>query len=169
MFLILQGLPKKIQHSKVDVGITSLQCPWYLLSLSYKDTKIQFWTLVLQTCSARENTYSARENAHDTMQRHKHSIVDVGVANLPCPWNLQSLPYKDTKKSRVGVGKTYSVLKSAKSFYHSKIQEFKGGRWRYKLTVCLKLARSILQRYINSRVDVVVTSLQCPWNLQDLQ
>ena len=45
----------------------------------------------------------------------------------------------------------------------TKIQEIKGGRWRYKLTVSLKFVRSTIQRYANSIVDVGVgvTSLRC--------
>ena len=39
------------------------------------------------------------------------------------------------------------------------MQKFKGGRWRYKLTVSLKFAKSTIQRYKNSRVDVGVTTL----------
>ena len=38
--------------------------------------------------------------------------------------------------------------------YHTKIQSFKGGRWRYKLKQCLKFAKSTIQRTRNSRVDV---------------
>ena len=83
--------------------------------------------------------------AKSTMQRNKHSRVDVGVTNLQCPLILQSLAYNDTI--------------------------FKGRRWRYKLTVSLKFVKSTIQRYKtlhNSRVEVGVTNLQCPWNLQSL-
>ena len=47
----------------------------------------------------------------------------------------------------------YSVLEICKC-YHTKIPKFKGGRWRYKLTVSMKLAKSAIQRYKISRVDI---------------
>ena len=62
--------------------------------------------------------------------------MDVGVTNLQCvPENCDVYPIK--------------------------IQKFKGGRWRYKLTVSVKSAKSTIQRYTDSRVDVGVTNLQC--------
>ena len=47
----------------------------------------------------------------------------------------------------------YSVLEICKC-YHTKIPKFKGGRWRYKLTVSMQFAKSAIQRYKISRVDI---------------
>ena len=77
---------------------------------------------------------------------------------------MQSLPY-NTKKVDVGVTNLLCVVDICE-VYHTKIQSFKGGRWRYKLEQCLKFAKSTIQRTRNSRVDVGVTNLQCPGNLQ---
>ena len=67
------------------------------------------------------------------------------------------------QKSKVDVGaeRTYTVLEICK-VYHAKIHKIKGGRWRYKLTVSFKLAKSTIQRYKKkTRVDVADTNLRC--------
>ena len=76
--------------------------------------------------------------AKSTKKRYKNSRVDVGVTNLQCP------------------------LTFAKSI-HTKIHKLKGGRWRYKLTVSVKFAKSTIQRYKHSRVDVGAAILR--WTL----
>ena len=45
---------QRYKGSRVDVGFTNLQCPSNLQRLPYKDTKIQWWTLALQTYSVIE-------------------------------------------------------------------------------------------------------------------
>ena len=99
--------------------------------------------------------------AKSTIQRYKSSRVDVGVTNLQCPGSLQRPPYKDTHIQRWNLAvQTCSALVICKA-YHTQMHKFKGGRWRCKLTVCLKFATSTIQRYRNARVDIGVTNLQC--------
>ena len=44
-------------------------------------------------------------------------------------------------------------------FYNTKIQKCKGGRWRYKLVVSVKITKSKIQRYKSLGVVVVATDL----------
>ena len=115
---------------------------------TYEVTKIQGWTLAL----------------------HPYSVLQ----------KLQILPYTNTK---IQGGRWRCKPTASMIFAQSTIQRYnnsrlkslpkntkkhKGGHWRYKLTVSLKFATSTVQRYNNSKVDVGVTNLQCPWNLQSL-
>ena len=111
---------------------------------------------------------------------------------LTCAWNLQSLSYEDTKNQGWTLALQTYTVREIGNVYHTTIPKlkggcwrsnlqciwnlqnqykhtkFKGGHWRYKLTVFLKFANATIQRYLNSRVDVDVTNLQCPWNLPSL-
>ena len=79
--------------------------------------------------------------ATSTIHGYTHSRVDVGDTNSQCPWSLQRLPYKDT--------------------------EIQGWTLALQNLQCnLKFARSTIQRYTDSWVDVSVTNLQCPWKLK---
>ena len=63
------------------------------------------------------------------------------------------------KISRVDVGiQTYSVRESY-TVYKTKMQNVKGGRWRYKRIVSVKYTQSTIQGCKISRVDVGVTNL----------
>ena len=138
--------------------------------------------------------------AKATIQRYQNSMVDFGVTNLQCHWNLKSRPYKDTDIEGWTLAlKKYSVLNFARSTkqryniqrwtlalqaysvrdiclaYHTRIQKFNSGRWFSKLavpgkilTVPVKNASDTMQRHKHSIVDVGVTNLPCPWNLQSL-
>ena len=138
--------------------------------------------------------------AKPTVQRNTNGKVDAGLTNLHCPWNLQRLPYKDTKfkggrwrykliqfpwyllslpckdtMSQVSTStiqtykqskldkklRAYMVLEICK-VYHTKIRKFKGGGWRWNLSVAVKFAKPTIQQYQNSKVDVDHTSLQWP-------
>ena len=173
---------QRYKNARVNIGVTNLQCPCSLQRLPYKDTKFktELWryklTVCLEICK------------NSTVQRYKNSRVDVGFTNLGCHgvnWNLQSLPYKDTKIQWQTLAlQTYSVIETCK-VYRTKLQK-KGWtlalltynaqsilqRYQhsrvYNFTVSLTIAKSTIQNYINSRVDVGVTNLQCPWNLQSL-
>ena len=58
----------------------------------------------------------------------------------------RSIPYKDSNIQGVTLDlQTYSVIQTCK-VYHTKIHKFKGGRWRYKLTVWLKFAQPTIHR-----------------------
>ena len=112
---------QRYRHSRVNVGITNLQCPWYLLSLPCKDTII--------------------EGSKSNKNIQQISRVDIGVTNLQCPWNLQRLPYKDTTIQRWTLAlQTYSVLEICK-VYHTKIQKLQGGCWRYKRAVSKNICK----------------------------
>ena len=55
---------------------------------------------------------------------------------------------------------TFRGLKVYKfKFYNTKIQKCKGGRWRYKLVVSVKITKSKIQRYKSLGVVVVATDL----------
>ena len=85
-------------------------------SVPYKDTKFMGGRDVAL------KTYSVLEIfAKSTIQRYINSRVDVGVTNLQCPRNLQSLPYKNTKnKGWTLVLQTYNVLPNCK-VYHTEV------------------------------------------------
>ena len=131
---------QKYQHSKVDVGITSLQCKLNWLSLPYKES-------ISSTVDVCVANLQCPWNLQSLPLKDTQSKVDVGATNLQCPWNLQGLTYKDTKIQGWTLAlQTYSVFETCKVYY-AKIQTFKGGRWRYKLTPSLKSAKSAIQRY----------------------
>ena len=103
-----------------------------------------------------------------TIQRYKYLRVDIGVTNLQFLCNLQKATvqrYKNFKGGRWRYKLTVS-FKIEKSL--TKIQRFKGGRWQYKLKVCLNIATSTIQKYKNWRVYVGDANLQCVWILQSL-
>ena len=124
-------LAKKQQFK--GAGVTNLQRPGSLQSLPYKDTKLQAWTLALQTYNhtkiqqskgrrwrhhARNTrvhgwtlvlqTYSVIEISNSIVQRYKISRVDIGVTNL----------------------QYLTVCFKLANVYHTKIHKFKDGRWR---------------------------------------
>ena len=125
---------QRYNNSRVDVGVTNLQCPWSLQSLPYQ-------------------------------ARYTNSRVDVGVTNLQCPCNL---PYTNTKIPGWTLAlQTYSVLEVCN--VDEKIQKRKGGRWRYKLAVSLKLATFTIYKDTQQLiVDGGVTTIQSPWYLLSL-
>ena len=84
-----------------------------------------------------------------TVQRHKHSRVDVSVTNIQRPSNLEKSTIQRYNHSREDVDvANLGVLEICK-VYHTKIQKIKGGHWRYKLILPVKLAMSTIQQYQN--------------------
>ena len=136
---------QRYKNCKVDVGVTNLQCPWNSRSLPCKDWRmdigVKTWS-VLEICKVY----------HTKIQTFKgecwHYKLTVSVI-------FAQSTMQRYNNWRVKVEQKHTT-------------NFKGGHWRYKLTVSLKFATSTVQRYNNSKVDVGVTNLQCPWNLQSL-
>ena len=141
-------------------------------ALRYANSSKKF---VLQPCSVLEvcTVY------------HQKSRMDVAAINLQRPGNLHILPYKRSKlnggrwccklklkfaqflkyKDIQNRGwtlalKICSILETC-TVYRTKIQNCQGGRWRYKLRTSLNFAKSTMQRYNNSRLDIGVINLQC--------
>ena len=117
----------KSKNSRVVVDVANLQCPSNLPSLPYKDTKVEGWTLALQTYSVLEICQVC----------HTKIRADVGVAKLAVSLKFANSTIQRCKNSRVDT---------------LALQTYR---------VSLRFAKSTIQRYKHSRVDVGVANLLC--------
>ena len=137
------------------------------MSTPHKDTEIHGWTLALQTYSVLETCKVYSTKIHKFKGGYWCYKLTVSVKSA------ESKPYKETQIQGWTLAlRTYSVREICKvctiqryeidgwtlalqtcsvleicKVYHTKIHNFKGGYWRYKLTVSLKFAPSTTQRY----------------------
>ena len=115
----------------MDVGVTHLQCPRNLQNPPYKDEKHQGRTVVALAIQ----TYRVLESCtayHASIQKFNGGRWRY---RLTVSLTLANFTIRRYKNSRVDVStQTYGVLEIS-NVYHTKIQNFKGGRCRYKLAV----------------------------------
>ena len=158
---------QRYRNSRVDVGITNLECELKFAASTIQRDKN--WRVDVGVTNLQCNSKFAKS----TIQRYTDSRVDVGLTNLQCPWNFLSLPYEDTifQKSKTIIKNTKNKggrwryrltlsLKFARSTIQTILKTIKDGRWRYKLTVSLKFAKSTIHSYKSSTRYTLTVSLK---------